>query len=322
MKKYTVILLALVLLSACGGNYVARIGDEELTKGEFNFYLSSIKNQMAGTELASDEDWQTQEIEGRKAIDVAKDRALEAAAENIAYIEVGDYLKVDLSESEEDMVDMLENNLVSQYGGKANFNVFLKAQGIDEDFIEMLCEAQVYSDKLAKMAVEKNPITDAERDAKFSELIQTKYKAKHILFATIDQTTRQKLSDDEIETKKVKANDVYKQVMSGADFDTLMNNLSEDPGLQTSPGGYVFGPGEMVAEFESTTAALGENEIGFVESDFGYHIIKRLPVTREDLSEEIEYSLSMEKLSKAMTEWKQLAGIKIIKNENVFEEIM
>ncbi|MBQ7793275.1 MAG: peptidylprolyl isomerase, partial [Clostridia bacterium] len=139
---------------------------------------------------------------------------------------------------------------------------------------------------------------------------------------TIDPVTQQPLSDEEIAKKKVLADDLNKRVLAGEDFDALMKEYSEDPGLETSPDGYFFSSGEMVSEFENTTAALGFNEIGFTESSFGYHIIKRLPVTKDELSEEIEYTLMMDRLSDAMVEWKQLAGFKVTKNESVFQNIM
>lgn len=63
-------------------------------------------------------------------------------------------------------------------------------------------------------------------------------------------------------------------------FDKLMNEYSEDTGLQTHPNGYVFLPGEMVEEFEQAVQSL-DGDLGLsgvVKSDFGYHIILRLPL--------------------------------------------
>ena len=69
-----------------------------------------------------------------------------------------------------------------------------------------------------------------------------------------------------------------------AKFDELMNQYSEDTGLPYYPDGYTFKSGEMVEEFE--TAAQGLDEYGLsdlVQTDYGYHIILRLPTTRDSL---------------------------------------
>lgn len=324
MKKLLIVLsiISSLLLSSCGANYAARAGDWEITAGEINFYLSSIKSQMSGTELASDEDWQTQEIEGMKAIDFAKERALEAAAENVAYVEIADFLDVELTDAEEQQVDTIKNSLVSQYGGASGYRSFLKSQKIDDDFIEMLCESMIFSEKLTELAIKNKPITEEEKTAEAEALASSgNYKAKHILIATIDTQTRQPLPDDKKAEAKKKADELYARVLAGEDFDTLMNEYSEDPGLATSPDGYVFSSGEMVPEFENCVVSLEFNELGFVESDFGYHIIKRLPLEKTDLADKVESSIKSKKLSDAMAEWKTQAGFVVTKNDSVFADI-
>lgn len=321
MKKILAILSVVLLISSCGSNYVAIAGGEKITKGEFEFYLNSIKSQMSGTELATDEDWQTQEIEGMKAIDVAKERSLELAAQNIAYIEIADFLDVELTDAEERDIDKLELNFINQYGGKNNYNTVLKQLGIDDDFIEMLCEAQVYSEKLSELALRNSPATDAEKDKAFNQLSKEYYNAKHILFATVDTTTRLPLSEEVRLEKKAKAEEVYQRIISGEDYDTLMKELSEDPGLETNPDGYLFGPGEMVPEFEQGTASVGYGEVVLVESSLGFHIIKRLPLVKEAVSDKVDAVVAQNKLSDAMAEWKQMARFNVVKNEEVFRNI-
>lgn len=104
----------------------------------------------------------------------------------------------------------------------------------------------------------------SEEDAKAYEAEELKdhMAAKHIL-----------VSD------KALATEILGNLKNGADFDTLMNQYSEDPGTQTNPDGYVFTDGEMVAEFEVATKKLKIDEVsGIVESEFGYHIIKRIAI--------------------------------------------
>ena len=66
------------IISACGNSseYAAKVGKSKILASELQFYLESVKSEMEGTELSSEEDWQEKEIEGRKAIDLAKELSL------------------------------------------------------------------------------------------------------------------------------------------------------------------------------------------------------------------------------------------------------
>ena len=72
MKKILTVIFMMFLLTSCEGNIVARVGDTKITQEEFGFYLNSIKEQMQGTELKTDTDWENQEIEGKKAIEIGR----------------------------------------------------------------------------------------------------------------------------------------------------------------------------------------------------------------------------------------------------------
>ncbi len=321
MKKIALALSLLLLLSACSVGYVAKVGDTKISKEEFNFYLTSIKSQMSSTELSTDEDWQTQEIEGVKAIDIAKDRALESAAENISYIEVAKYFGMSLTSEDNEKVRQMIASIRSQYGGSVNYNKALKELGVTDDFFKKLCESQIYSEKLAIKALEEKPLTEDEENEIFSGLsVDGKFNAKHILFSVVDDN-RQYLGDEVDKQKKAEAEDTYKKILSGGDFDKFMNELSEDPGLESNPEGYIFGEGEMVPEFENGVKSLEIGGVTLVKSDFGYHIIKRLPLDKAYFANDIKAYGMGKRLEEKMPEWKAEAGITIEKNEKVLASI-
>lgn len=111
-------------------------------------------------------------------------------------------------------------------------------------------------------------------DAVYNYLIQNKksdiidaYKAEFVCAKHI-------LVED-----KATADKVYKSAKSGKDFDKLIKEYGKDPGMEANPDGYVFTKGEMVEEFEKATYDLKEGAISKpVQTQFGYHIIKRLPL--------------------------------------------
>jgi len=110
---------------------------------------------------------------------------------------------------------------------------------------------------------------------------QTNGLAQNVLKAIMDDPEEfakfENLMEPEIiDDAEDRANEILARIRDGEDFDTLMFEYSEDPGLSEYPEGYTFGPGEFVSEFEETTRNLEIGEIEMVESQFGYHIIKRI----------------------------------------------
>ncbi len=67
------------------------------------------------------------------------------------------------------------------------------------------------------------------------------------------------------------------QLAAGSDFDTLMKTHSEDKGSAASARMYPVTPdAQLVIEFKQLSLRLNVGEIGVCQSDFGFHIIKRL----------------------------------------------
>ena len=77
---------------------------------------------------------------------------------------------------------------------------------------------------------------------------------------------------------ETKANEILSQLKAGASFEELVKEHSIDSmNVET---GYVFGKGRMVPEFEAKAYELKEGEMSeLVESEYGYHIIKKYPMS-------------------------------------------
>ena len=110
------------------------------------------------------------------------------------------------------------------------------------------------------------------------------YALAEKVYQTIVENVNPEVSDDEARTITVdmirvsdsaKASQVLgKAKEEGVDFETLAQAESEDQTVMQS-----FGKGEVSEELEKAAFNLGKDEISdVVESDYGYHIILRLPV--------------------------------------------
>ena len=135
--------------------------------------------------------------------------------------------------------------------------------------------------------------------------------AKHILISTVDSTTGETIRTDA--EAKAEAQKILDRINAGEDYDTLMNEYSEDPGLSGNPDGYIFTEGEMVTEFYDGAKALAEGEVsGLVKSDYGYHIIKREPLDVDGQFENYKGLLTTAvagTMDDLLTQWMQEADV-------------
>ena len=109
------------------------------------------------------------------------------------------------------------------------------------------------------------------------------YSVKHILIKTIDDEG-QTLDADGIEAAGNQATALVAQLDKGADFDELMAEYGEDPGMVSQPEGYVIDQAvSFDPAFLETAFSLEEGEYDLTLGSSGYHIIKRFPLREEDL---------------------------------------
>lgn len=328
-KKILCIAFALMLaLSGCSNKTedvpVATVGDKAVTKSEFDFYLTSVKQQMQGTELSTEEDWQTKEIDGKKAIEVAKEQALNIALTNIAYIDIYKQMGNSIGSAEKEEIKASKDQIVQQYEQNGGYDAFLESAGVSDGFIDMLCESMYCSDKLYAEFSAGRQVTDDEVNAFLddkAEDLATYRTAKHVLILTKDMETQEPYDEAKKAEAKAKADDIYKRALAGEDFDKLVSENSEDPGSLQQPEGYTFTDGEMVQEFQDCVDSLKANEIGFCESDFGYHIIKRLELNRGYFAENAKNAILGEAFNEYIEEKMDEYGITIEELETINESV-
>ncbi len=71
-------------------------------------------------------------------------------------------------------------------------------------------------------------------------------------------------------------NSLKSKIIEGEDFADLAKNHSDCPSAQEGGDLGTFGPGQMVPEFENAAFNMEINDVSdVVETDFGYHLIKR-----------------------------------------------
>lgn len=114
-------------------------------------------------------------------------------------------------------------------------------------------------------------------------------KANHILRLTTDMDTGEALDETDAAQKQAEAAAIAAQLQAIEDPEELLARLAElkeqwdeDEGKTAYPDGYVFGEGEMVDEFYNAAKELETYHVSDpVQSEYGYHVIVRLPLDPE-----------------------------------------
>ena len=108
-------------------------------------------------------------------------------------------------------------------------------------------------------------------------------QVKHILISWNDLADAFGGHIDPRAAKRTKADaenevrSLVKQLKDGADFDALMKANSEDLGSASSGRTFTVTPdAQLVIEFRQLSLRLSVGEFGVIQSDFGFHIIKRI----------------------------------------------
>lgn len=100
-----------------------------------------------------------------------------------------------------------------------------------------------------------------------------KVLAEHILLLVPDTTSAEGKAGLE-----ARIDSIYNVAVTGGNFEDLARKYSQDPGSAVKGGALPwFGPGQMVAEFDSTAFAMPVGEISRpFRTSYGWHIIKKL----------------------------------------------
>lgn len=314
-------LLFSLMLTGCGKETtIAVVNGEKISESEFNYFLVGVANEMANaaqTENAGNF-WDT-EIDGQKATEVAKEKALEGAITFHVYRTKAKELGIKLTKEDKDTIAAERNRIIEQYG-KTMYELQLEASCLTDDLYSSLLEMSYYSQKLYQHFSEQ--LAEANEEEMREYYNQNFVKAKHILITTQDATTGAPFSAEQKAEAKAKIDGILAQIRAGADFDALMHEHCQDPGLETNPDGYVFTKNQMVKEFETAAFALEVGQISdVVESSYGYHIIQRVDASAdyESQASSMQQTIASEKFAEELKTYEAEAEVQ--KNEEAWNNI-
>lgn len=269
------------VLTGCGKNKtvsapvtqsggVTDIGGVTVKDGLLNYYIftAAVKNAYSDGSFTGDYsavDWEKKTEDGQRLDEKIKKEAFDEMAIRQLLADVAEENGITLSseevaEGEKSIEEFKTTN------GEEQLLTNIAALGLTsvDDYLELYKSESLYT------KIEEDFNADPEKYTQGINLEDyvndTTVSAKHILI---------KNDSEKFEDPKATAEEVLKKAKAGEDFNQLMTEYNEDPGETES--GYTFGKGEMVQEFETAAFALKCGEISeVVETEYGYHIIKRV----------------------------------------------
>ena len=344
---------------------VATVGDETITKADFNEGFNALLSQYGYTQDSEAIADQLKTLKENYIAQMVEDKVLEKKIKELGLDQVTDEEKAAAEQEIQDWYDeqyaaLVENfktdDTVEDPEAKAAETIenYLSQYGLTLDQMKENSVASISSDKLYDYVTKDVTVTEEEAKIEFANKVaaaKEKYDAdlsayvsdfengatiyytpkgcyyiKHILISLTDEQKQDiknlRADDDEtvaatadekreeyLLTIREKAESVLKLVDEGGDFEALMEEYGEDPGMKNEAykNGYLTYAGDtgFVTEFADACAALTEDGMtsGLVASDFGYHIIRRVSTvpsgeaTFEDVKDSLMESMLTDKKS-------------------------
>ncbi len=262
------------------GKKIASVDGTVITDTDMRYYIYAeameyFQENRGTIQKPADFDWSKEVEDGKTAEDIVKERAIETAVQEAVTMNKG--LKAGLEWNEKDEIANAKAQIAQMEStySKELVELNAKAQGLSstKQYRRKVIQAKLLSaveEDMSKNAANYYPEDmDVLNDYPGTEGASV----KHVLVSTQAKEGEEEVN---VEEKKALAEEILARAKSGEDFDALVAQYNEDPG-QTEEG-YTFGPGEMQEAFEEAAFALGIGEISdVVETNYGYHIIKRIP---------------------------------------------
>lgn len=248
--------------------FVMKFDEYEVPIEHFRYYYLNIRDQYSYSTT------DTTDLEQK-----VMDETMDYLKTDFALKKLAEREGITLTDDDNATIEQSIQTTVSNMGSEEDYQSQLEQSYMTADFHRTLLELDTLNSKLlstlfeegGKYALSEQDITDT--------IHQEFIHVSHMLIS--DEATAQ---------------EALERVQAGEDFDSLVAEYSEDSGMGEE--GYTFTYGEMVQEFEDAAYALQEGETsGLVQSTYGYHIIKRLPLDETYISENLDTMTSSVKKS-------------------------
>lgn len=265
------------------GSTVATVDGTKITDVDMQYYLYVMAmeylQENAGSAVSdpASYDWAQEVEDGKTAEGVVKEMALDLAIDEVLWMNACDAYGAKFDEEEARNTAKMQNEqMISMYGEEL---IILNAKRQAVSSLKQYERKVAQSMKMQAVQsdLEANPANyyPEQTGDWIPYLEDEKATYKHILIAkeTLEDEGAQLASN---EAKRAEAEAVLARLHDGEDFDALVEEVGQDAEMTAS--GYSFEKTTFgIRPQEEVTLTLGLGEISdVVESDAGFHIVKRI----------------------------------------------
>ena len=281
-----------------GANDVAVVGDQTISKEQFNRLLDQARNSYKTNGQKFPEP-------GTDTYAALQKQAMQFLVQRAEFDQKAAEMDVNVTDAD---VDKQLATIKAQYFGKAGkcdatcekkYKAQITKQGLTEEQVREDVRASVVQNKLYAKVTGDVTVSDSEIDDYYKknkqQYVQPESRnVRHILVK-----------------KKALADQLYQQLKSGSNFAALAKKYSQDPGSKATGGKLTISKGRQVPEFDKAAFALSVNELSTpVKTQYGWHIIQALSATKKasttplsQVRAAIRQQLVQQKKQEAMKKW-------------------
>ena len=298
-------LFAAVFATACGSdntsvgaNDVAVVGDEPISKEQFDELLDRARDNYAKNKQQFPAAGTAQYVALRR-------QAMQFLVQRAQFEQKAKDLGLEITESD---VDKQMLTIKSQYFGKngkcdaaceKKYAAEIKKQGVSDEQVREDVRASVVQNKIYETVTKGVTVTDKDIEDYYKKNKQNYVQpesrdVRHILVK-----------------KKALAESLYQRAASGENFAALAKKFSEDPSSKAQGGKLPISKGRQVPEFDKAAFALDVGEISRpVKTTYGWHVITALTAIKKakttplsEVKPAIRQQLLQQEKTDAMKAW-------------------
>ena len=260
--------LAACLLTGCGSllksnsTLITIDGSYEISRDQLIYYAEALRSSNTGVDYTNEET-------AKSAMTYCANQAINSY---ILLKWAKEEYGLEITDADRASVAETLTTLETSYGSAEKLDAALAERNFTRELYTKLALEMKVQSALSNLIYAENSAYVTITPEQRADFIASKpvYGAKHILI----------LANGDFDTALQKIMKIGARLEAGENFDTLMNENSEDTGLASNPNGYAYIAGTMVSEFEDAVKALKVGEVSApVKTSYGYHLIMRVEVT-------------------------------------------